>query len=331
MSLLKSPHNWFDESFAHLAKLHSERRLPHALLLHGMPGIGKAGFAKYFAQYLLCQSPQPQGLCGSCKSCELNAAGSHPDLYLLEPEEKGKQLKVDQVRGLGEFIYSTAQQGGYRVVIINPADAMNIASANALLKMLEEPGSETVLLLVTSKMGQILPTIKSRCQHVDCASPDQSDAVAWLRSEIDIDDEEAVNILNINRGAPEEALRYIEEGLSEHRAQVIRGLADILKQRRTVIEVSQSWQKLDLEMVLGWVYSLLTDIARSSACADSSILRQKDAYNMLSAVAKKIDPVRIFKLADKVQEERRGIMLRQNPNKQLLLECLLLEWAALLK
>ena len=331
MAALKPPHSWFNESLTHLANLHSEGRLPHALLLHGMPGIGKASFARYFAQYLLCQSPQGDRVCGTCKACELNAAGSHPDLYILEPVEQGKQLKVDQVRALGEFIYNTAQQGGYRVVVLNPADAMNIASANALLKMLEEPGQETALLLVTSKMGQILPTIKSRCQHIDCSSPEESDAVAWLQQEVEIDQQEAINILSINRGAPEEAIRYLEEGLGEHRAQVIRGLADILKQRRTVIEVSQGWQKLDLEMVLGWFYSLLTDIARSSACADSSVLRQKDAHNMLSAVAKKIDPVRIFKLADKVHEERKGIMLRQNPNKQLLLECLLLEWAALLK
>ncbi|MGH1461742.1 MAG: DNA polymerase III subunit delta' [Neptuniibacter sp.] len=331
MSFLVPSYSWFNESFQHLVNLHSKQRLPHALLLHGMQGIGKAGFAKSFAQYLLCQSPISGKVCGHCKACELNSAGTHPDLFLISPEEKGKQLKVDQVRALGEFIYNTAQQGGYRVVIIDPADSMNIASANALLKMLEEPGAETLLLLLTSKMGQILPTIKSRCQHVDCPSPSEEEAIAWLQANIEIDSDAAKDVLGINRGAPEEALRYLEEGLKEHRAQVIRGLADILKQRRTVIEVSQAWQKLDLEMVLGWFYSLLSDIARSAACSDASVLRQNDAHNMLAAVAKKIDPVRIFKLADKVQEDRRGIMLRQNPNKQLLLECLLLEWAALLK
>lgn len=331
MSELVSAFPWFDDRFAHLAQLHRDNRLPHALLLHGMPGIGKAGFAKSFAQYLLCHQPQAQGACGQCKACELNAAGSHPDLFWLEPEEPGKQLKVDQVRALGEFIYSTAQQGGYRVVAIDPADAMNIASANALLKMLEEPGQDTLILLVTAKMGQVLPTIKSRCQHIDCPTPAIEDAVSWLAREADLPVDQATAILHVNRGAPKEALNYIQSNLSEARAQLIRGLADILKQRRTALEVAQSWQKLDLEMLLGWFYSLLSDIARGNLCQDDQLLRQEDARNMIAAVAKKTDPVKIFKLADKVHEERRAIMLRQNPNKQLLLECMLLEWAALLK
>lgn len=331
MSQLETAPSWFLDNFKHLAKLHELKQLPHALLLHGMSGIGKASLAKSFSQYLLCQSPQNGAACGQCKGCELNHAGSHPDLFLLEPEEKGKQLKVDQVRALGEFIYNTAQQGGYRVVIIDPADAMNVAAANALLKMLEEPGDDTLLLLVTSKMGQVLPTIKSRCQHMDCAIPSESEAVAWLQQAIDIDADQASNILSINRGAPKEALNYIQADLSEQRAQVIRGLADILKQRKTALEVAQSWQKLDLEMVLGWLFSLLSDIARASACGNPDVIRQKDAHNMLAAVAKKIDPVRIFKLAEKVHEERRTILLRQNPNKQLLLECVLLEWAGLLR
>lgn len=328
MSELVSALPWFAEQNVHLAKLHSDKRLPHALLLHGMSGIGKAQFAKGFAQFLLCQKEGGEA-CGVCKSCELNAAGSHPDLFMLSPEEEGKQLKVDQVRALGEFIYSTAQQGGYRVVIINPADSMNIASANALLKMLEEPGSDTLILLVTAKMGQVLPTIKSRCQHIECPTPPESMAIEWLISASDLDHERAQAILHVNRGAPKEALQYIEKGLNEHRVQLIRGLADILKQRRTPLEVSQSLQKLDLELILGWLYSLLTDVARDAICETADALRQDDARNMLHAVAKKTDPVKIFKLADKVHEERRAVMLRQNPNKQLLLECVLLEWAAL--
>lgn len=329
MSELLQPQQWFTDSFAHLANLHGQKRLPHALLLHGMSGIGKGDFAKAFAQFLLCLNPQNNRSCGQCKSCELNAAGSHPDLFLLAPEEEGKQLKVDQVRRLGEFVYSTAQQGGYRVVVIEPADAMNIAASNALLKMLEEPGSDTLILLVTAKMGQVLPTIKSRCQHVECLTPPQADAIAWLQAQTDTAVDELENVLTINRGAPKQALKYLQSGLAEQRAQIIRGLADILKQRRSVYEVAQTWQKYDAELILGWLYSLLSDIARCAACKDAETLRQMDARNMLLAVAKKTDPVKLFKLVDKVQEERRAVLSRQNPNKQLLLESVLLEWAAL--
>ncbi|WP_286238587.1 DNA polymerase III subunit delta' [Neptuniibacter halophilus] len=331
MSELVSAYPWFYERFSHLAGLHRNRRLPHALLLHGAAGIGKADFATAFSQYLLCQSPLENQSCGRCKSCELNAAGSHPDLYLLMPEEEGKQLKVDQIRALTEFIYSTPQQGGYRAVVINPADAMNVASANALLKMLEEPGRDTLIILVTSKLGQVLPTIKSRCQQIECHPPAEDEAINWLQAATELDAERARSVLHINRGAPKEALAYIEKDLAEERAQLIRGLADILKQRRSPLEVAQSWQKHDLELLLGWFYSLLTDVARGALCQDAESIRQDDARNMLTAVAKKTDPVRIFRLADKVHEERRAILQRQNPNKQLLLECILLEWAALLK
>jgi len=330
MTGLVVSHPWFDDRFSHLAKLHADKRLPHALLLHGMSGIGKVDFATSVAQFLLCHHPQNSRPCGQCKACELNAAGSHPDLFFLQPEEAGKQLKVDQVRALNEFIYSTAQQGGYRVVILTPADSMNIASANALLKMLEEPGSDTLILLVTSKIGQLLPTIKSRCQHVECHPPSESDAIEWLMGATELEEEKARSILHINLGAPMEALAYIDKGLNEQRAQLIRGLADILKQRRTALEVAQSWGKLDIELLLGWFYSLLIDTARGAICESGDLIRQDDARNMLNAVAKKTNPVKIFKLADKVHEERRAILLRQNPNKQLLLECILLEWAALL-
>ncbi|WP_299178658.1 DNA polymerase III subunit delta' [uncultured Neptuniibacter sp.] len=329
MAEMLSAYPWFIERLTHLAKLHDGKRLPHALLIHGMTGIGKGHFAECFAQYLLCHSPQETQACGQCKGCELNAAGSHPDLYLLKPEEEGKQLKVDQIRALGDFIYSTAQQGGYRVVIVEPADSMNVASANALLKMLEEPGKDTLILLVTSKMGQVLPTIKSRCQHIECYTPSEAQAIEWLMAASDIDSDKAQSVLHINRGAPKEALNYLEKGLHDDRAQLIRGLADILKQRRTPIEVAQSWQKQDLELILGWLYSLLSDIARGAVCQSEELIRQDDARNMINAVAKKTNPVKIFGLADKVQEERRAILLRQNPNKQLLLECILLEWAAL--
>ena len=100
---------------------------------------------------------------------------------------QANSLKVDQVRALNEFIYSTAQQGGYRVVILNPADSMNTASANALLKMLEEPGADTLILLLTSKIGQLLPTIKSRCQHIECHPPAEQDAIQWLMNASDLD------------------------------------------------------------------------------------------------------------------------------------------------
>lgn len=320
---------WLEQNMAQLVQLHTSKRLPHAILLQGVSGTGKAEFAQMLAWYLLCKTPINNKACLSCKSCELNKAGTHPDLYHLEPEEIGKQLKVEQIRNLNDFIYTTAQQGGYRVVIIDPTDAMNTSSSNALLKMLEEPGERTILLLITAKPGQILPTIKSRCQKIICNIPNEVDAINWLMSQAELDKKQATYILRINQGAPKRAIAYIEQGYKEQRMELIRGLTDILKQRRSPFEVAASLQKMDIELLLDWLHSLLTDAVRAAVCMSDAVLCQQDARNMLAAVAKKTNAVKIINLAEKVYLERKNIMLRQNPNKQLLLESVLLEWANL--
>ncbi|MDI3326233.1 DNA polymerase III subunit delta' [Pontibacterium granulatum] len=321
---------WLAECRVHLCELHRTQRLPHALIVHGAQGIGKANFATAFAHYLLCQSPQGDQPCGSCKACELNNVDGHPDLYLLEPDDIGKPIKVDQIRQLTDFICSTAQQGGYRVVIINPADAMNVAAANALLKMLEEPGKDTVLMLITDRLGQVMPTIKSRCQRVECPLPSEQVATDFVAQALSLDADEAQRLLRINNGAPMATLNYSESDQAEWRSQLVKGLADVLKQRRTVVEVAQAWQKADLELMLGWLYSMLVDISRAKA-TENEALKQEDAHNMLVAVSRKTNPAKVFELASLVQEERKSLILRQNTNKQMLLERILLAWSAIVR
>ncbi|MGB0467861.1 MAG: DNA polymerase III subunit delta' [Pontibacterium sp.] len=319
---------WLDTCWQHLCELHRNRRLPHALMLYGVRGVGKADFARAFAHYLLCQSPDGNQPCGQCRACQLNAVNGHPDLFQLTPEGPDKPIKVDQVRGLTDFICSTAQQGGYRVVILNPADALNLSAANALLKMLEEPGQDTVLLLLTDRPGQVMPTIKSRCQRVECPLPQESEAVAFVVDRLDTSAEDATAILRINNGAPLLALDYQANGLETWRTQLITGLADVLKQRRTAVEVAQSWQKADLELLLGWIYSLVVDISRVKLTQTEDI-QQLDARNMLLAVARRGNLQALLKFANLVQDERKSLILRQNPNKQMLLERILLEWVAI--
>ncbi|MFW1676381.1 DNA polymerase III subunit delta' [Pontibacter sp. JAM-7] len=332
MAGLHPVHPWFETPLSQVVALHSSGRLPHALLLHGVAGIGKNRLAQAVANYLLCHQPETGVACGHCKGCELNRAGSHPDLFQLMPEEPGKQLKVDQVRNLGDFIFSTAQQGGYRVVIIDPADALNLAAANALLKMLEEPGQKTLLLLITARMGQLLPTIKSRCQHIQCTAPSAELAQSWLLEQMpELDAELAQQVLSVNRGSPEQALQYLQQSEADLRQLLVKGLADILRQRRSPLEVAAQWHRQDVDRLLNWFYAILTDILRQTLTEGGHLIEQSDAKNMIAAVAKKANPVKILKLADKIVQERRAILQRQNPNKQLLLESLLLQWSVLFR
>lgn len=321
---------WLKERWGYLLELQAQQRLPHALLINGPQGLGKACFALALANYMLCRSPQNGEPCGHCRSCELNNSGGHPDLFFLEPDEAGKPIKIDQIRELTEFIYSTAQQGGYRIVIIDPADSMNINAANALLKMLEEPGEDTLLMLLTHKLGQMLPTIKSRCQRVDMPPAPEEIAAQWVATQLECDTEEAEQLLTIAHHSPLQALAYKQDDLLGLRAKVLKGLADILKGRQTVLEIAQQLHKEDLELVLGWLYSWLVDIARTAGTGDEeSALRHSDARNMLLAVARKAGTRKLYALADQVQEARRDIMFRRNPNKQLLMEKILFEWYSL--
>jgi DNA polymerase III subunit delta' len=180
-------------------------RLPHALLIHGAPGIGKLALAERFAQALLCEQGGKGGEpCGACQGCRWFLAGNHPDARIVEPEavalalgrpapvaEEGEdeprekknpsvQIRIEQTRGLAAFLNVASHRGGRRVAIIHPAEDMNIATANSLLKGLEEPPAGAIFLLVSHRPAGLLPTIRSRCVPVPVPLPETKAAVAWL-------------------------------------------------------------------------------------------------------------------------------------------------------
>lgn len=169
-------------------------RLPHALLLYGCTGIGKYQFARALSQSLLCATPTADGhACGACQSCHWFQENAHPDFRLLTPEIEGEldsdtettkkkskkktNIAISQVRDLNDFMHLSGHQAhGYRVVLVHPAETLNLASANALLKMLEEPTENVIFILVAHQIHQLLPTILSRCQKIAMPMPDATTA-----------------------------------------------------------------------------------------------------------------------------------------------------------
>jgi DNA polymerase-3 subunit delta' len=175
-------------------------RMPHALLLQGRRGIGKLDFAMRLTQSLLCERPLPdRAPCGICQSCNWFLQNNHPDFRLLEPEDvesaadeesssaskstKKSQIAVDQIRELGDFLGLSSHRSGLRIILLHPAEALNLASANALLKMLEEPPEGVLFLLVTHQPQRLLPTIRSRCNVIEMSAPERLAAEAWLTAQ----------------------------------------------------------------------------------------------------------------------------------------------------
>ena len=201
-------------------------RLPHALLIHGARGVGKLALAERVAQLLLCENDDAaKRPCGACSGCRWYLAGSHPDFRRIEPEalakepppedeaedtpaKKGKPslvIKIEQIRGLEGFLNIGSHRGKLRVALVHPAEDMPEASANALLKGLEEPPSGAVFLLVSHRPAQLLPTIRSRCVALPVPVPPVEVAQRWLESQHVKD---APRWLAYAGGAPLRAMDY---------------------------------------------------------------------------------------------------------------------------
>lgn len=216
--------------------------LPHALLFTGPEGIGLDELADRFAAALLCEAPRPDGdACGGCPACGWFAQRSHPDLRRLTPggdaasedapskakEKESRWIRIDQVRALSEFLMVGGHRGGRKVVLIDPADALNPPAANALLKTLEEPLGATVFLLVARRADALLPTIRSRCVLVQAPLPAADDALRWLEAAGGVDAGTARALLAAAGGAPLRARALAEPAQSTAYRAIVKTVAQI--------------------------------------------------------------------------------------------------------
>ena len=314
------PLPWQSQLWQQLVHCNQSDNLAHAYLLRGMPGVGKEQFARAFAAYLLCKSPVNDQACGFCKECELLKAGSHPDIAIVEPDDPGRPIRIDRVRQLNEFAHKTAQQGGRRVIIINPAEAMNINASNALLKCLEEPGENTVFLLVSARAGDMLPTIRSRCQQLKFATPDRLSAELWLSEHLENHADQVAMLLDQTADAPLEAKRFADEGLLEKRLELAHCVKGLFKGAMAPVELAKEWQKGDLVLTLTWLISWLEDSVRLEQGVGESEIRNTDQVKMLSYIATKVSGRAILEERDWLIKQRQSLLEGGNLNGQILME-----------
>ncbi|MBI3545477.1 MAG: DNA polymerase III subunit delta' [Gammaproteobacteria bacterium] len=253
---------WHDALWANLA--HPFDRLPHALLLHGLPGLGKNAFALQLAQVLLCQTPQVNNACGKCHSCQLFAAATHPDLLIITPLEDAKNISVDQIRALNGFVFLRPHTAPRKIVVIQPAETMNINAANSLLKLLEEPPLDSILLLVTSRPARLPATIRSRCGRLQVKPPNQQMALAWLQANAAGTDA-VQDLLQFAGGAPLLAKTLAEQGFAEQRQQLRQDLENLSAGREDPVICALRWKNLGTNLCLSWLYRAVLDLIKSQA------------------------------------------------------------------
>ncbi|WP_333676922.1 DNA polymerase III subunit delta' [Dyella sp.] len=235
--------SWHAEHWARLQARRQRDALPHALLLCGPQGLGKRDFLRRFVRGLLCQHPQEGDACGTCRSCLLFDAGTHPDVVALsyglrKDGVQRQEIVVDQIRELSARLATASQFGGWQVASIDPADAMNAAAANALLKTLEEPASQTMLMLIADAPWRMPATIRSRCQRIEFQLPKHEESLAWLQG-VGLRDAEAA--LAAAGGNPGLARMWAEEGALAQRQDVRKDLAALASGRGDAIAMGKRW------------------------------------------------------------------------------------------
>lgn len=305
-------------------------RLPHALLLSGARGLGKRHFAGAFAQAVLCTQPHADGLaCRQCRSCLLYRAGNHPDLHVLQPAEEGKAILIDQMREMNAAVALKSQYGGYKIVIIAPAEQMNVAAANSLLKTLEEPPAQSLLLLVTHQAGTLPLTVRSRCQTVPFARPDPQIALSWLKAQLGTD-ADATELLAAADGAPLHALALAEGGTLARRKAMLADFGKLVQNQADPVAVAGAWlEGTPVEQALANLQSWCMDMIRLRSAARPPVLANAGAAQSLYALAARFRLTDLYRRFDETSEALR--LVPRQANAQLLLEDVLLSWCGATK
>jgi len=318
---------WHKAIWNSLLQRKKSGRLPHALLFSGIDGVGKKELAGHFANYLLCHSPDENNACGHCRGCHFQQAKSHPDMMWVEPEEGAQLIKIDQIREIVNFVNSTAMLNGYRIIIINPASAMNMNAANALLKTLEEPTANTLLILICNQSLRLPATISSRCQKIIFETPARDVALTWLNTENPF---ETISLaLNLAQGAPLLARDFIQNEIISLRSNLYDGLIQLSSQQIDPLSFATKWDDKDVKMILSLMITWLQDLLRVKVTESQTQLMNPDYQIAISKIAPKLSFENLLQYAERIQKVYAQIINSLNMNRQLLLNEIFIQWVKL--
>lgn len=312
MASLERPRG-HDTLLERLAGACDRGRLAHALLFAGPDGVGKALAARWLAARIVCAADRERP-CAACSACLQVAAGSHPDLHVLEVLEGKKEIGIDAVRQLRRFVNLTPGSAHRKIGIIDEADKLSVAAQNALLKTLEEPPPDSTLILVTARPGALLPTVRSRVQRI-LFSPLPADIVVAVLREAGVPAAEARTLSGISEGSPGRALALralISSRVSDDLRRLLADLhpARYLPASRLASALGKTEQDMTARL------ELLLFHYRDRAAAHAQRGERRAAERAVRGACLVADAL--------------STLRRRNPNRPLLAEALVIRLARLL-
>ncbi|MEM7304156.1 MAG: DNA polymerase III subunit delta' [Pseudomonadota bacterium] len=294
---------WFSQQWEYFSRLLQSGSFPHALLLHGPAGIGKHQFATTLCAALACDHPTEEYLaCGKCKHCLLFEARTYPDFVHVELNEDESSISVDVIRAMISKLYLTRHYENPKVALIENADAMNVNAANAILKTLEEPPEDTILILVSENPQKLPATIRSRCQAIALPVPSEEQAMMWLQEfspEVDWEP-----LLKVAQGGPLRALLFHETDLLDQRISVMNGFLGLFERDVQPLEISGKLASVDFVLSSCWIQSILLDLLRIKSAENPITLENPDFYRPLLALAPRLRVPLILEFWDLLLERK---------------------------
>jgi DNA polymerase-3 subunit delta' len=313
---------WLEVAQQRLRTALKSGHLPHSLLVLSVPGLGAEQLANWIAALVLCESPGKRP-CDACPSCRLLRSDSHPDAHVVRQEDDAQQIKIDQVRELIDALTLKSYRGGYKVGVIEGAEALNTNGANAFLKTLEEPSADTVLIMIARPNHRLPATIASRCLRLRLSPPATDEAVAWLQTNAPGANPSGANswhaALALAGGAPLLALQFDAEGLAAVDADMHQSIAELAQGSVDVTLLADRWIRSNPGVRIAWLENWITQRVHASLGAVTSHQTAEPVGLPAALLKPKIRA--LFELLDAAREVRR--LASTGMNQQLALEALL--------
>ena len=279
-------------------------------------------------QYLMCSSPVDGQACSKCSNCQLFKAGSHPDFHHLTLEDKSKEIRITQIRDLISKLLERPHQGGMRLVLVEPADKLNRAAANAFLKTLEEPGHDTFILLKTSRPESLSATIRSRCQTMHIQSPDTEEAFNFVQEHHPGNPEIARRAVSYAQNRPLMALKMIESGKLQQRADFLTYLVALSEAQLDPVALASQYKSTEqISELCDWLFSLSEDAEKIADGLDMNSLDNPDQLALTKQISlKSLEQRKVW--IDRINESKRTMVKGTNVNPLLTMESLMTGWIA---